>query len=243
MSVLPYNIEGKSKKEQVAEMFNNISERYDFLNRFLSVGIDVLWRKIALEALKQDKPKKILDIATGTADFALEAHRQFPDSQIIGVDISAGMLEKGKEKIKRKNLDSKIELLLGDSERLLFEDNTFDAVIVAFGVRNFENLEKGLADMLRVLKPNGKAVILEFSKPQKAPVKQIYNFYFKNILPNIGKMVSKDARAYSYLPESVQVFPEGKTFTDILEKIGFKNVSCKALSFGISSVYVGSKID
>jgi demethylmenaquinone methyltransferase/2-methoxy-6-polyprenyl-1,4-benzoquinol methylase len=241
MTVLPYNLEDKSKKEQVAEMFNNISSKYDFLNRFLSVGIDVLWRKAALSFLKQDKPQKILDIATGTADFALEAHRQFPEAEIIGVDISAGMLEKGKEKIKHRKLEKKIQLQLGDSERLLFEDSTFDAVIVAFGVRNFENLEKGLADMLRVLKPKGKVVILEFSKPKKTPIKQLYNFYFKNILPAIGKMVSKDARAYTYLPESVQVFPEGKTFTDILEKIGFKNVSCKPLSFGISSVYVGQK--
>ena len=241
MTVLPYNIEDKTKKEQVADMFNNISSRYDFLNRFLSVGIDVLWRKAALSFLKEDKPQKILDIATGTADFALEAHKQFVDAQIIGVDISAGMLEKGKEKIKNKNLGDKIQLQIGDSERLLFEENTFDAVIVAFGVRNFENLEKGLADMLRVLKPEGKVVILEFSKPKKFPIKQLYNFYFKNILPSIGKMVSKDARAYTYLPESVQAFPEGKNFMDILEKIGFKNVSCKALSFGISSVYVGQK--
>ncbi|GAB4490010.1 MAG: bifunctional demethylmenaquinone methyltransferase/2-methoxy-6-polyprenyl-1,4-benzoquinol methylase UbiE [Raineya sp.] len=239
MNVLPYNIEDKSKKEQVANMFNNISAKYDFLNRLLSIGIDVLWRKAALSFLKKDNPKKILDVATGTADFALEAHRQFPDAQIIGVDISVGMLEKGKKKIQK--LEEKIQLQLGDSERLLFEDNTFDAVIVAFGVRNFENLEKGLIDMLRVLKPKGKVVILEFSKPKKTPIKQLYNFYFKNILPNIGKMVSKDARAYTYLPESVQAFPEGKDFVAILEKTGFKNVSCKALSFGISSVYVGEK--
>lgn len=241
MTVLPYNIEDKTKKEQVADMFNNISPKYDFLNRFLSLGIDILWRKAALDFLKQDKPQKILDIATGTADFALEAHKQFPKAQIIGVDISVGMLEKGKEKVKNKNLEDKIQLQLGDSERLLFEDNTFDAIIVAFGVRNFENLEKGLSDMLRVLKPKGKVVILEFSKPRQTPIKQLYNFYFKNILPSIGKMVSKDARAYTYLPESVQVFPEGKDFTGILEKIGFKNVSCKPLSFGISSVYVGQK--
>lgn len=241
MNVLPYNIESKSKKEQVADMFNNISSKYDFLNRFLSAGIDILWRKAALAPLKQNPPKTILDIATGTADFAIEAQKQFPNAQIVGVDISVGMLEKGKEKIKQKKLENKITLQLGDSERLLFDDNTFDAVIVAFGVRNFENLEKGLADMLRVLKPKGKAVILEFSKPKKTPIKQLYHFYFKNILPFIGKMISKDSRAYTYLPESVQVFPEGKEFTDILEKIGFKNVSCQPLSFGISSVYVGEK--
>ncbi len=241
MTVLPYNIEDKTKKEQVADMFNNISPKYDLLNRLLSVGIDILWRKAALSFLKKDKPQKILDIATGTADFALEALKQLQPEQIIGVDISAGMLEKGKEKIKQRQLDNKIQLQLGDSERLLFDDNTFDAVIVAFGVRNFENLERGLTDMLRVLKPKGKVVILEFSKPKKAPIKQLYNFYFKNILPAIGKMVSKDARAYTYLPESVQAFPEGKDFTNILEKVGFKNVSCKPLSFGISSVYVGEK--
>lgn len=241
MTVLPYNLEDKTKKEQVADMFNNISPKYDLLNRLLSVGIDILWRKTALSFLKKDKPQKILDIATGTADFALEALKQLQPKQIIGVDISAGMLEKGKEKIKQRQLADKIQLQLGDSERLLFEDNTFDAVIVAFGVRNFENLERGLADMLRVLKPKGKVVILEFSKPKKAPIKQLYNFYFKNILPSIGKMVSKDARAYTYLPESVQAFPEGKDFTNILEKVGFKNVSCKPLSFGISSVYVGEK--
>jgi len=240
MTVLPYNAD-KSKKEQVAEMFNNISAKYDFLNRFLSVGIDIIWRKKALNFLKNDNPQKILDIATGTADFALEAHRKFPEAEIIGVDISAGMLAKGTEKIKKRRLEQKIMLQLGDSERLLFDDNTFDAVIVAFGVRNFENLEKGLADMLRVLKPNGKAVILEFSKPKKTPIRELYNFYFKSILPNIGKIISKDARAYTYLPESVEVFPEGKDFTDILEKIGYKNVSCKPLSFGISSVYVGQK--
>jgi demethylmenaquinone methyltransferase/2-methoxy-6-polyprenyl-1,4-benzoquinol methylase len=241
MTVLPYNIEDKTKKEQVADMFNNISPKYDLLNRLLSIGIDILWRRAALSFLKKDKPQKILDIATGTADFALEALKQLQPKQIIGVDISAGMLEKGKEKIKQRQLDDKIQLQLGDSERLLFEDNTFDAVIVAFGVRNFENLERGLADMLRVLKPKGKVVILEFSKPKKAPIKQLYNFYFKNILPSIGKMVSKDARAYTYLPESVQAFPEGKDFTNILEKVGFKSVSCKTLSFGISSVYVGEK--
>jgi demethylmenaquinone methyltransferase/2-methoxy-6-polyprenyl-1,4-benzoquinol methylase len=241
MTVLPYNQQDKSKKEQVAEMFNNISSNYDFLNRILSVGIDIIWRKKALSFLKKDNPKLILDIATGTGDFALEALAQLQPEKIIGVDISEGMLAKGKEKMKSKNLDHKIELQTGDSERLLFEDNTFDAVIVAFGVRNFENLEKGLADMYRVLKPNGKVVILEFSKPKSFPIKQLYNFYFKNILPNIGKVVSKDARAYTYLPESVQVFPEGRSFLDILEKTGFRETICKPLSFGISSVYVGKK--
>jgi demethylmenaquinone methyltransferase/2-methoxy-6-polyprenyl-1,4-benzoquinol methylase len=241
MTVLPYTQDNKGKKEQVAEMFDNISPKYDLLNRVLSVGIDIIWRKKALAFLKKDKPKYILDIATGTGDFALEALAQLKPEKIIGVDISEGMLAHGREKMKNKKLDHKIELQKGDSERLLFEDNTFDAVIVAFGVRNFENLEKGLSDMYRVLKPEGKVVILEFSKPKTFPIKQLYNFYFKNILPNIGKAISKDARAYTYLPESVQAFPEGKDFVGILEKVGFQETVCKPLSFGISSVYVGKK--
>ncbi len=183
----------------------------------------------------------MLDIATGTGDFALEALAQLKPEKIIGVDISEGMLTQGREKMKNKKLEHKIELQKGDSERLLFDDNTFDAVIVAFGVRNFENLEKGLSDMYRVLKPEGKVVILEFSKPKVFPIKQLYNFYFKNILPNIGKAISKDARAYTYLPESVQAFPEGNSFVSILEKVGFQETLCKPLSFGISSVYVGKK--
>jgi len=240
-NVLPYGQQNKGKKEQVAEMFDNISPKYDLLNRILSVGIDVWWRKQALAYLKTDKPKLMLDIATGTGDFALEAYRQLQPQKIIGVDISEGMLAFGKEKMKQKKLADKIELQVGDSERLLFEDNTFDAVIVAFGVRNFENLEKGLSDMRRVLKKGGTVVILEFSKPKKFPVKQVYNFYFKNILPNIGKLVSKDSRAYTYLPESVQAFPEGKDFLDILQKVGFQNVQQQALTFGISSIYVAQK--
>ncbi|MDX1905208.1 MAG: bifunctional demethylmenaquinone methyltransferase/2-methoxy-6-polyprenyl-1,4-benzoquinol methylase UbiE [Thermonemataceae bacterium] len=241
MTVLPYQQKNKGKKEQVAEMFDNISPKYDLLNRVLSVGIDILWRKRALSYLKADKPKLMLDIATGTGDFALEAYKQLQPEKIIGVDISEGMLAFGKEKIKQRSLTNKIELQTGDSERLLFEDNTFDAVIVAFGVRNFENLEKGLADMLRVLKKGGKVVILEFSKPKRFPIKQVYNFYFKNILPNIGKLVSKDNRAYTYLPESVQAFPEGKEFLDILKKVGFGEPKQEKLSFGISSIYVAQK--
>jgi demethylmenaquinone methyltransferase / 2-methoxy-6-polyprenyl-1,4-benzoquinol methylase len=240
MMVVPYKDKELSKKEQVALMFNNISKKYDFLNRLLSMGIDVYWRKKAIKQLKGDEPKLILDIATGTGDFALESLKLNPD-KIIGVDISEGMLNVGKEKIKKLKLEDKIDLQLGDSEGLVFKDNNFDAVIVSFGVRNFENLEKGLSDMFRVLKPGGKTVILEFSKPQYFPFKQIYNFYFKFILPQIGKLISKDNSAYTYLPESVKEFPYGDRFLEIMQKTGFKNTKCIPLTFGISSIYIGIK--
>lgn len=240
MAVVPYKEQQASKKEQVAEMFNNISHRYDFLNHFLSLGIDILWRKKAIRLLKQDQPKQILDIATGTGDFAIEALALKPE-KVIGVDISAGMLEHGKQKMKRKGIDHIIDMQMGDSEKLLFESNTFDAVIVSFGVRNFENLEKGLSDMFRVLKPGGKTVIIEFSRPRRFPMKQLYNFYFKSILPIIGKLISKDQSAYTYLPESVEAFPDGDDFLTILKKVGFKSTECKPLTFGISSIYIGQK--
>lgn len=240
MAVVPYKDQASGKKEQVAEMFNNISHRYDFLNHFLSLGIDVIWRKKAIKQLATDHPKQILDVATGTGDFALMALKLNPD-KIIGVDISEGMLSMGREKMKRRGLEKKIELHLGDSEGLPFNENKFDAVIVAFGVRNFENLSQGLADMQRVLKPGGKVVVLEFSKPARFPVKQLYQFYFRYILPTIGKLVSKDSSAYTYLPESVQAFPDGKAFLDRLQEVGFTNTVCKPLSFGISSIYTGVK--
>jgi demethylmenaquinone methyltransferase/2-methoxy-6-polyprenyl-1,4-benzoquinol methylase len=239
MTVVPYKDKQGSKKEQVATMFDNISENYDFLNHFLSAGIDIIWRKKAIKLLKQDQPKLILDIATGTGDFAIEALSLNPD-KIIGVDISEGMLAVGRKKMIKKNIKN-IEMVSGDSEGLQFEDNKFDAVIVAFGVRNFEHLEKGLEDMFRVLKPGGKAVILEFSKPSKFPMKQLYNFYCKYILPVSGKIISKDNSAYTYLPESVQQFPDGSSFINILNKTGFKQTQCKALTFGISSIYTGVK--
>ncbi|UII29325.1 bifunctional demethylmenaquinone methyltransferase/2-methoxy-6-polyprenyl-1,4-benzoquinol methylase UbiE [Fulvivirga maritima] len=239
-SVLPYKEQSSGKKEQVADMFNNISKKYDFLNHFLSLGIDILWRKKAIKMLKPYQPKVILDIATGTADFAIESLKLNPD-QVIGVDISEGMLAVGREKLKERKLDDKIELRLGDSEKLLFDDNKFDAVIVSFGVRNFENLEKGLSDMYRVLKPGGRAVILEFSRPSRFPFRNIYNFYFKAILPKIGRMVSKDGSAYTYLPESVQAFPDGDNFLKIFNKVGFKNTKCKPLTLGVSSIYIGEK--
>mgnify|MGYP003133586898 FL=1 len=240
MSVVPYKNKKEGKKQQVANMFNNISKNYDLLNHVLRLGIDILWRKKAIKMLQKDKPKLILDIATGTGDFAIEALALNPE-KVIGVDISEGMLNVGRKKMKQKKLDHLIELQMGDSEKLLFEENKFDAVIVSFGVRNFENLEKGLADMYRVLKPGGKTVILEFSTPKKFPMKQAYSFYFKYILPQIGKIVSKDNSAYTYLPESVKAFPDGNDFINILERVGFTKTQCKTLTFGISSIYVGIK--
>ncbi|SKB28448.1 bifunctional demethylmenaquinone methyltransferase/2-methoxy-6-polyprenyl-1,4-benzoquinol methylase UbiE [Daejeonella lutea] len=239
--VTPYRDSEASKKEQVATMFNNISGTYDFLNHFLSLGIDVIWRKIAIRELLKDKPKHILDVATGTGDFAFESIKILNPEKITGVDISEGMLAIAKQKILKRNLQDVFDVRLGDSEKLLFEDNSFDAVTVAYGVRNFENLEKGLSDMLRVLKPGGKAVILEFSKPRIFPIKQGYNFYFKYVTPSIGKLFSKDASAYSYLPESVAAFPDGKQFTDLMIKVGFQNTKWRPLAFGICSIYTGTK--
>ena len=239
--VTPYKDKNATKKEQVADMFNNISKTYDFLNHFMSLGIDILWRKKAIRELEKSQPQLILDVATGTGDFAFEALGMLKPEKIIGVDISAGMLEVAEQKIQKRGLSSKFEVRLGDSEKLLFDDNTFDAVTVAFGVRNYENLEKGLIDMFRVLKPGGKIVILEFSKPQTFPVKQLYNFYFNSVTPAIGKVFSKDNSAYKYLPESVAAFPDGKDFLQLLHKVGFQETKYQPLTFGISSIYTGVK--
>lgn len=240
MTVVPYQDKDESKKQQVATMFNNISGKYDFLNHFLSMGIDKVWRKKAVKLLESVQPRQILDIATGTGDFAIEALKLNPE-KVTGVDISEGMLEVGRKKLGKKGLNDKIELLSGDSENLQFETNTFDAITVGFGVRNFENLEKGLAEMLRVLKPGGKAVILEFSKPSSFPFKHIYNFYFFRVLPRFGRAISKDKAAYTYLPDSVQAFPEGKKFKSILRSLGYHDVKDKRLMFGIASIYYGTK--
>lgn len=238
--VKPYNNQDTSKKEEVAEMFNNISKRYDFLNHFLSMGIDRLWRKKAIKILGEVNPKRILDIATGTGDFALAALKLNP-TEVVGVDISQGMLDVGIVKMKKKSVDKIIKMKLGDSEKLPFEDAEFDALTVGFGVRNYENLEKGLSDMLRVLKNDGKAVILEFSKPKSFPIKQLFGFYSKHIIPFFGKKISKDGRAYEYLPESVAAFPEGQEFMSIMEKVGYKNVQAKRVSGGIATIYSGIK--
>ena len=238
--VTPYQKTDATKKEQVAEMFDNIAHKYDFLNHILSMGIDILWRKKAIRLLKPYKPKQILDIATGTGDFALEALALNPD-KIIGADISRDMLAVGVEKIKKKGLQDKISFQYGDSENLPFETDSFDAITVSFGVRNFEDLEKGLSDMRRVLKPKGAVAIIEFSKPKSFPIKQLYSFYFKNILPGIGKLISKDARAYTYLPESVEAFPHGVDFVKIMDKVGYTNVKAYPLTFGIASIYIAEK--
>ncbi|MEJ5994295.1 bifunctional demethylmenaquinone methyltransferase/2-methoxy-6-polyprenyl-1,4-benzoquinol methylase UbiE [Pedobacter sp. Du54] len=238
--ITPYQTES-SKKEQVAEMFNNISGTYDFLNHFLSLGIDIIWRRKAIKELRALHPQVILDVATGTGDFAFESISILHPKKVIGVDISKGMLAIANKKIKERNLNDVFSVQLGDSEGLNFEDNTFDAITVAFGVRNYENLEKGLADMLRVLKPNGKIVILEFSKPRNFPIKQGYNLYFKYITPFFGQLFSKDKQAYTYLPESVAAFPDGDTFTALMEKVGYKHTKHRSLTFGISAIYTGIK--
>ena len=240
MAVVPYKEESTSKKEQVARMFDNISHRYDFLNHFLSLGIDRGWRDKAVKFMIPLKPKLILDVATGTGDFALQALQLNPE-KIIGVDISEGMLGVGRKKVQEKHLDHLVELRSGDSENLPFGENKFDAVTVAFGVRNFENLEQGLREMFRVLKPGGMAVVLEFSRPRRFPFKQLYSLYFKFILPKIGRIVSSDKAAYTYLPESVEAFPDGEDFINILHHIGFKDTKCRSLTFGISSIYIATK--
>jgi len=240
MTVVPYKNDALGKKQQVAKMFNAISGRYDFLNHFLSLGIDIRWRRKAIRFLDPYHPKTILDVATGTGDFAIEAFKLNPE-KIIGVDISEGMLEVGRKKIESLNLDGKIALQQGDSENLPFPDNSFDAVIVAFGVRNFENLDKGLKEIFRVIKTGGMLVVLEFSKPTRFPMKQFYNFYFKFILPVVGKVVSGDNAAYTYLPESVQAFPDGNNFLKHLRDAGFNTTNCNPLTFGISSLYTAKK--
>lgn len=237
--VKPYNSD-RSKKEEVAEMFNNISGRYDFLNHFLSLGIDHLWRARAVKELREINPKRILDIATGTGDFAI-ANLKLNPEEVVGIDISSGMLEVGKVKMKKKKVDHIVSMQLGDSEDLPFDDNYFDGLTVGFGVRNFENLEKGLAEMLRVIRPGGKAIILEFSKPKMFPIKQAFGFYSKYFIPFFGKRISKDEKAYAYLPESVAAFPEGKDFENVLEKLNYKNIKSTPVSGGIATIYVGTK--
>jgi len=238
-TVTPYQ-QDKAKKEQVEEMFDNIAHRYDFLNRFLSAGFDQGWRKRAIKEMGKIKPKSILDVATGTADLAIAEAVLKPD-KIVGVDLSKEMLAKGQIKVEKRNLQQLISLEQADAENLPFDNNTFDAVSVAFGVRNFANLTKGLSEILRVMRVGGKLAILEVSKPTVFPVKQVFGFYFKVILPFVGKNFSKDHRAYTYLPESVEAFPQGDSFLQILQSVGFKNSKCTRLTFGICSMYIAEK--
>jgi len=240
MAALPNKNSEQSKKVQVAEMFDNISPRYDLLNHILSVNIDKIWRRKSIEKLKPRNPMKILDVATGTGDFAIAALR-LKNAIVTGIDISEGMLEVGRKKVAKKGLEGRIKLLQADSENLPFDNGTFDAVTVGFGVRNFETLEKGLAEIFRVLMPGGVFVVLEFSKPKKTPFKQLYSFYFTRILPLLGRLISKHSSAYTYLPESVGEFPDGEDFTGILETVGFINNVCFPQTFGIASIYMAHK--
>jgi len=238
--IKPYKDSSLAKKEQVTQMFDTISENYDGLNRVISFGIDIKWRKKVLKLVADQNPKSILDIATGTGDLAI-LMTQTNAERIIGLDISAGMLDVGKHKIKQKKLDHRIEMVLGDSEKIPYEDASFDAITVAFGVRNFEDLEKGLSEILRVLKPNGVFVILETSIPEKFPYKQGYKFYSNNVLPLIGRMFSKDNAAYGYLSESAANFPYGEALNNILRKIGFIEVTAMPQTFGVATIYKATK--
>ncbi len=240
-NIVPDKTSEVSKKKQVAEMFNSIALRYDFLNRFLSIGIDKIWRKKAISELKDIHPKLILDIATGTGDVAIAADKILHPDKIVGIDISEGMLEIGKKKIQKLKLENKIELQRGDSETINYNASSFDAITVAFGVRNFQDLEKGLQEMFRVLKPGGKVSILEFSKPKAFMFKQLYTLYMRIVAPGFGKLIAKNKQAYDYLNNSVQAFPERENFVAILNKAGFKKTYYKSLSLGICCIYCGSK--
>ena len=240
--ITPYvSTEQENKASQVERMFDGIAHRYDFLNHFFSLGIDVLWRKRCVRLLRQEGPKCMLDVATGTADFAIEAVRMGLDVHVTGVDISAGMLDVGRTKIAARGWNDRIELIQGDSVALPFEADAFDVFTVAFGVRNFEDLQGGLKDMLRVLKPGGLGLVLEFSKPRRFPIKQVFGLYFKHIMPTVGKWVSKDPAAYTYLPESVDAFPEGNDFLDQMTLAGYTDVKAQRLTGGIATIYTGRK--
>ena len=225
----------------IAAMFDRISSKYDALNHLLSLNIDKVWRQKTAKTVTKSQPKTILDLATGTADLAIALAKRNPQAHIIGMDISEKMLEIGKAKTTKQHIENQVELRLGDAATLPFESNSFDAVTVAFGVRNFENLEQGLSEIHRVLKPNGRAVILEFSMPERFPIKQLYALYFKHLLPAIGKAVSKDGNAYSYLPMSVERFPKPKYFLRMLAEKGLENGMAKPLSFGIATLYTAEK--
>ena len=238
MTVTPYSPEG-SKREQVEQMFDNISPRYDLLNRLFSMGIDQGWRRKVVRLLGREPVEHLLDVATGTADLAILGATKA--KRVTGVDISEGMLGHGRTKVAKRGLEQRIVLQRADSESLPFADNTFDAVTVAFGVRNFEHLEQGMREMQRVLKPNGRLFVLEFSKPMKAPMKQLFRFYFHRVMPAVGRTVSKDSAAYTYLPKSVDAFPEGQAFLDILAKAGLREGKAEPLTGGIATLYTGRK--
>jgi demethylmenaquinone methyltransferase/2-methoxy-6-polyprenyl-1,4-benzoquinol methylase len=238
--IVPDELSNLSKKEQVAEMFNSIAGKYDFLNHTLSMGIDRGWRKKAIRQIATVSPKNILDVATGTADLAIAAAAIKP-TRIVGVDIADGMLEMGRKKIAERKLSHIISLQNADSEHLPFANDQFDAVICAYGVRNFEHLHAGLSEMSRVMQPGGKLAILEFSRPRMFPVKQLFSFYFRYVLPTLGRMVSKHSRAYAYLNESAMAFPEGEDFCRALQTCGFRQPKATRLSFGITTLYTASK--
>lgn len=239
--ITPFKDSEKGKKEQVAEMFDKIAGKYDRMNRFLSAGIDISWRKKAIRLLKKDNPQFILDVATGTADMAIMAYSILKPQKITGIDISHGMLELGRKKIDKERLGDYIHLQTGDSETINFAENTFDAVMVAFGVRNFENLENGLAEMLRVLRPGGRLIILEFSKPRRKAVKSLYNLYMNIVAPQIARWFKQNKEAYEYLNESSNAFPDRHLFIDILKNVGYSNTGFQPLSLGICCIYSGRK--
>jgi demethylmenaquinone methyltransferase/2-methoxy-6-polyprenyl-1,4-benzoquinol methylase len=240
-SIKPYDDPGKAKKEQVAEMFDNIAGRYDLLNRVLSAGIDLSWRKKAIKELKKDNPQTILDVATGTADMAILEARLLNPQKIVGIDISGQMLELGRKKVEKEGVSKLIELHLADSEAINFPDNSFEAVTVAFGVRNFEHLENGLKEMLRVLKPGGKLVVLEFSRPRIKFFRSLYNLYMGIVAPEVARWFSRNKKAYQYLNQSAKLFPERQDFINILKRVGYSDTYYKPLSAGICCIYCGRK--
>ncbi|MDO4164987.1 MAG: bifunctional demethylmenaquinone methyltransferase/2-methoxy-6-polyprenyl-1,4-benzoquinol methylase UbiE [Bacteroides sp.] len=238
--IKPYGNDGK-KSKQVEEMFDNIAPAYDKLNHTLSLGIDRSWRRKAINTLRPFRPRRIMDVATGTGDFAILACRKLQPDTLIGTDISEGMMNVGREKVKRAQLSDKITFAREDCTSLSFADGSFDAVTVAFGIRNFEDLDKGLSEMYRVLEPGGHLVILEFSTPDRFPMKQLYDLYSMTVIPLLGKCISKDNKAYTYLPQSIRAFPQGEVMHGIIRKAGFSEVSSKRLTFGICTLYVAKK--
>ena len=241
-NVTPFDDPGRSKKEQIAEMFDRIAGGYDITNRVLSAGIDIKWRKKAILQLKQDRPRQVLDVATGTSDMAIICYRLLEPEKITGIDISEQMLAIGRKKVEKEGLTTVIELQKGDSETINFADNSFDAVTVAFGVRNFENLENGLREMLRVLRPGGKLIVLEFSRPRIKIFRGLYNLYMSIVAPEVARWFSQNKKAYQYLNQSARLFPERQEFVEILDRTGYSNTSFKPLSAGICCIYTGEKL-